>query len=116
VREALDARDGFKTKRRKKTYDLISRYASHVTYAGVKLTVSGDLVRVGPFVDENLLTAWLEELVKPVVHAAIGYGQFFEKVERPLLLMRAAYVESARGWRERHWKEVQVDRPNHSEL
>ena len=71
IREALDRRHGYTSQQRRKIYDLISQYASHVTYRGFQMTARGGLGEIGPFIDEAKLRAWLEEMAKRFGHAAI---------------------------------------------
>jgi hypothetical protein len=98
IREVLDKRDGYTSQQRKKIYDLISQYASHVTYRGFQMTAQGGLGQIGPFIDEAKLQAWLEEMAKRFGHAAICLLSDFEGQDHRLDLTRKHYLEVMNAW------------------
>lgn len=98
IREELDKRDGYTGGMRKAIYDLISEHASHATYRGFHLTTQGGLGRIGPFIDEAKLQAWLEEMAKRFGHAAIVLLSDFEGTDVRLELTRMHYLEIMNAW------------------
>lgn len=98
IREKLDKRDRYTSGQRKAIYDLISEHASHATYRGFQLTTQGGLGRIGPFVDEAKLQAWLEEMAKRFGHAAIVLLSDFEGKDVRLDLTRKHYLEVMNAW------------------
>jgi hypothetical protein len=98
IREELDKRDRYTGGQRKAIYDLISEHASHATYRGFQLTTQGGLGRIGPFVDESKLQAWLEEMAKRFGHAAIVLVSDFEEMDVRLELTRMHYLEVMNAW------------------
>jgi hypothetical protein len=98
IREKLDKRDRHSSGQRKAIYDLISEHASHATYRGFQLTTQGGLGRIGPFVDEEKLQAWLEEMAKRFGHAAIVLLSDFEGKDVRLDLTRKHYLEVMNAW------------------
>lgn len=71
VRKTLDARDGIDTKKRAKTYEILSELASHPTMWTqnmLKSEMDGDIL-MGPFMGETILRQGLEELGRLAVQA-----------------------------------------------
>jgi hypothetical protein len=104
IREELDKRDGYTQQMRKKFYDLVSQYASHATYRGFQLTAKGGLGRIGPFVDEAKLQAWLEEMAKRFGHAAICLLSEFEGTDQRLELTRKHYLDMMNAWGRKYYE------------
>lgn len=77
IRIALDERDGNKEKKREKAYGILSEYAAHATYRGFRVTMKEGMGQLGPFVDEVILRAWLEEMVLRLGPSATLYAQHF---------------------------------------
>jgi hypothetical protein len=98
IREELDKRDGFIEGARKAIYHLISENASHATYRGFHLTTQNGLGKIGPFVDEAKLQAWLEEMAKRFGHAAIVLLADFEGLDLGLEMTRANYLKIMNEW------------------
>jgi hypothetical protein len=84
-------------------YDLVSQYASHVTYRGFQMTAHGGLGQIGPFIDEAKLQAWLEEMAKRFGHAAICLLSDFEGQDRRLDLTRNHYLEVTNAWGRKYY-------------
>jgi hypothetical protein len=103
VREALDNRDGYTSQQRRKIYDLISQYASHVTYRGFQMTAHGGLGQIGPFIDEAKLEAWLEEMAKRFGHAAICLRSDFEGEDHQLDPTRRHYLDVMNAWGRKYY-------------
>ncbi|MDQ3580162.1 MAG: hypothetical protein M3495_00355 [Pseudomonadota bacterium] len=81
-------------------YDRLSEHASHATAPGFQLLAPEGLGRIGPFLSEKYLKAWLEEAVKFLVHGGVIFMGHFEKVDPPFLLEKADFLEQAARWRE----------------
>ena len=60
------------------------------------------LGQIGPFLSENYLKAWLEETVEFLVHGATIFMGHFIKIEPPLLLEKAGFLEQATHWHEKY--------------
>jgi hypothetical protein len=70
VRKRLDARDGCTEGKRRKAYDRLSGYAAHPTPESFSLISPDMMTQVGPFPNEKILRAALEELVMRLTNAA----------------------------------------------
>jgi hypothetical protein len=103
IREELDKRDGYKHKQRAAFYALVSEFASHPTYKGFHLTTIGGLGRIGAFVDEAKLQAWLEEMAKRFGHAAICLLSDFEGTDHRLDLTRKHYLDVMDTWGKKYY-------------
>lgn len=83
-----------------------SEYASHASYAGIKLTTSGPamMAQVGPFYDQPKLAMWLYEMAMRVSHAAVILVSNVEGDDRTLVATRLHYlsVVDARWQKHRH--------------
>lgn len=78
VREALDARDGFTTKRRAETYEMFSELAGHPTMKSVWMMrpeKDGDAV-AGPFMEPATLEAVLSEMGRLAVQVGEQINAF----------------------------------------
>ncbi len=102
IRNALNERDRLSTNKRKEMYDRLSEYASHATSPGFQLLAPEGLGLIGPFLSEKYLKAWLEEVVKYLVHGATIFMAHFPRVEPPLLLEKAGFLNHANVWREKY--------------
>ncbi|MDO9372499.1 MAG: hypothetical protein Q7U07_07930 [Gammaproteobacteria bacterium] len=102
IRKALNERDHFSGNKRKETYDRLSEYAAHATAPGFQLLASDGLGQIGPFLSEKYLKAWIEETVKFLVHGAVIFMAHFSKVEPPLLLEKAGFLDHATQWQKKY--------------
>jgi hypothetical protein len=102
IRNALNSRDQFSGNKRKEAYDRLSEYASHATAPGFQLLAPEGLGRIGPFMSEKYLKAWLEEAVKFFAHGATIFMGHFPRVEPPLLLEKAGFLDHANRWRDKY--------------
>ena len=96
IRDELDKRSGYVEGARKAAYDLISENASHATYRGFHL-------KIGPFIDELKLQAWLEEMAKRFGHAAIVLLSDFEGQDHKLDLTRNHYLIVMNEWGRKYY-------------
>jgi len=103
VRDALDARDGFKEKKRKQLYDLISHHATHATPSGFKMTVKDTLGEIGPFYRPESFVAWAQEAVKMICNSGVVYGAFFKDVDLPLLKTKEHYIGELDKWKTKYF-------------
>jgi hypothetical protein len=100
VREALDARDGFTSKRRAEMYELFSELAGHPTMKSawiMRPQKHGDAV-IGPFVEAMALEAVVSEMGRLAVQAGEQINSFFPADWTPGLLARLAFAELKRDW------------------
>jgi hypothetical protein len=111
IRDALDERDGFTAGMRKATYDLISENASHATYGGFQLASQGGLGKLGPFMDDDKLQAWLEEMAKRFGHAAVVLLSNFKGVDPRLDATRAHYLAALNAWDKKYYGPSFPDGP-----
>lgn len=102
IREKLNTRDQFSGNKRKEMYDRLSEYASHATAPGFQLLAPEGLGKIGPFLSEKYLKAWLEEAVKFLVHGATIFMDHFPNVEPPLLLETEGFLDHANRWRDKY--------------
>lgn len=77
IREALDQRDGFTTKKREEMYSMFSELAGHASMASVSmLRPTGMNARNGPFLDPAVLDAVLSEAGRLAVQVGETIGSF----------------------------------------
>lgn len=103
IREGLDKRDNYVENARKFAYDLISENASHATYRGFHLTTQDGLGQIGPFLDEQKLQAWLEEMAKRFGHAAVILLSDYEGFDHKLDLTRAHFLRAVDEWGKKYY-------------
>lgn len=103
VRNALDARDGFKEGKRKQLYDFISHHATHATPSGFKMTTKASLGEIGPFYQEPNFQAWMEEAAKTTCNAGVVFGASFENVEQRILATKVAYLQHLNIWKKKYF-------------
>ncbi|PTQ78518.1 hypothetical protein C8R26_10286 [Nitrosomonas oligotropha] len=112
IRDALNTRDQFSGNKRKEMYDHLSEYASHATAPGFQLLAPKGLGKIGPFLSEQYLKAWLEETVKFLVHGATIFMDHFPNVEPPLLMEKAGFLDRANSWRDKYMNVDNPKQPN----
>ncbi len=107
VRDALDKRDNFKTRKRQEEYIALSNLAGHPTADGFVMlrTASGDH-DCGPFTNMFLLTTVLEQLVKLSLQAAWHLTRLLPTTEEHLrkpedLAVRLQFLEFHARWGEK---------------
>lgn len=84
IREALDARDGFTSKKRAQLYEMFSELAGHPSMAGVlMLGPRGGDLHVGPFFDVTALAAGLDEMGRLAVQSGEVTSVFLPSRENP---------------------------------
>jgi hypothetical protein len=98
VRDRLDKRDGFKTKKRAKTYHMFCEYASHPTHVGSKIIAKDGLAETGSFHDEKKLKNTLYELTKMADHAVAHFIAHFEFESKELTTLVETHIAKARKW------------------
>lgn len=77
IREALDRRDGFTSKKRAELYQLFSELAGHASMNGIAmLRPKGMDAQIGPFFDVTALTASLSEMGRLAVQVGENSGAF----------------------------------------
>ena len=100
VREALDARDGFKGKKRAEIYEFLSELAAHPTMKSVFMMrpqQGGDAV-IGPFIEPATLEAVLAELGRLAIQAGEVLNQFFPETWDYALPAREEFAETKLQW------------------
>jgi hypothetical protein len=100
IRNALDKRAGHTSGERKRIYDLISELASHPSYPGISLTITGPdrMAQVGPFFDENKLRVWMQEIAMRLSHAAVVLLANPEGNDLRLLSTQEHYLGVSNKW------------------
>jgi hypothetical protein len=100
IRNALDKRDGYTSRERKRIYDLISELASHASYLGISLTTTGsaNIAPVGPFFDGKKLKVWLYEIAMRLSHAGLVLSSDPEGHDLNLLATRMHYLQLVNTW------------------
>ncbi|WP_377848536.1 hypothetical protein [Bosea sp. UC22_33] len=100
VREALDARDGFTSKRRAEMYELFSELAGHPNMKSawmMRPQKDSDAV-IGPFMEETALEAIISEMGRLAVQAGEQINAFFPIDWSPALPSRLAFAQCKREW------------------
>jgi hypothetical protein len=114
VRNALDKRDGYTSKLRKKIYDLISELASHASYPGISLTTTGpaNMAQIGPFFDEKKLATWLQETAMRLSPAALVLMPKPKGSDLALLMTQDHYLKVVDKW----WSKYRGVKPQAGSL
>ncbi len=105
VREALDARDGFHSKKRAALYELFSELAGHPTMKSVAMMrpqKGGDAV-IGPFIEASSLEAVLSEMGQLGVQVGEILNAFFPETWSNALAGRVAFARVKRHWLDTFW-------------
>ena len=100
VREALDARDGFTSKRRAEMYELFSELAGHPTMKSawmMRPQKDGDAV-IGPFMEATALEAVISEMGRLAVQVGEQINAFFPADWASGLPSRLAFAQHKRDW------------------
>lgn len=100
VREALDARDGFKGKKRAEIYEFLSELAAHPTMKSVFMMrpqQGGDAV-IGPFIEPATLEAVLAEFGRLAIQAGETLDHFFPETWDYALPAREEFAEVKLQW------------------
>jgi hypothetical protein len=100
VREALDARDGFVSKRRAEMYELFSELAGHPTMKSawmMRPQKEGDAV-IGPFMEATALEAVVSETGRLAVQVGEQINSFLPADWPPGLPTRLAFAQLKRDW------------------
>jgi hypothetical protein len=105
VPKVLDDRDGFMERNREKAYKLLCDLAAAPNEKGFRLLTNkpGGDANCGPFFDEALLTALIEELVKLIVRGAGAFTRFFEGANKTGFSAKLAFLEAQGRWFERFY-------------
>ena len=100
VREALDRRDGFTTKKRAEIYALFSELASHPTMKSawmMRPQKDGDAV-IGPFVEATALRAVLSEMGRLAVQVGEVLSEFCPADWRRASATRIGFAKAKEAW------------------
>jgi hypothetical protein len=99
VREALDARDGFTTKKRAAMYSLFSELAGHPSMLSIAmLRPKGMDAHCGPFLDPTALEAVFSEMGRLAVQAGEIFGAFGPERWGPGIQTRLDFDARKRAW------------------
>ncbi|WP_394689213.1 hypothetical protein [Hoeflea sp.] len=100
VRKALDARDGFISKRRAEMYELFSELAGHPNMKSawmMRPEKDGDAV-IGPFMEATALEAVISEMGRLAIQVGEQIIAFFPTYWTPGLPSRATFAQHKREW------------------
>ncbi|MGJ5135700.1 hypothetical protein [Bradyrhizobium oligotrophicum] len=100
VREALDARDGFTSKKRFEMYELFSELAGHPNMKSawmMRRQKDGDAV-IGPFIEATALEAVVSEMGRLAVQVGEKLDQFFPANWDQGLPSRLAFAQLKQTW------------------
>ncbi len=100
VREALDARDGFTSKKRYETYKMFSELAGHPTMKSafmMRPQRNGDAV-IGPFIEATTLQAVISEMSRLAVQVGEQLNLFFPADWPRGLPSRVAFAKLKQRW------------------
>jgi hypothetical protein len=99
VREALDVRDGFTTKKRAAMYGLFSELAGHPSMLSIAmLRPTGMDAHCGPFLDPTALEAGLSEMGRLAVQVGKTFGAFVPEGWWPGIQSRRAFDARKGSW------------------
>jgi hypothetical protein len=109
IRKALDARDGFKEKKRAERYKMLSIYGAHATPEGFGIISPDGKTNVGPYPDQKLLKGVIEELAMVTAHAAATISPLVTPTDVDGLKRKLAFIEFLEKWRKRHLPLVSTE-------
>jgi hypothetical protein len=99
IRSALDARDGFKEKKRAAQYKLFCEMGSHPTPAGFQLLApAGRGAHCGPFIDKAQFEAVLSELARLALQTGSAFAQFFNATCVKTIESKIDWLEASSNW------------------
>ena len=101
IRDALDKRDSFQTKRRGDMYALLSTYGTHASFDGFKLSIEDERFSIGPFFSEKKLCGVLEETAKHFPSIVLSCMKFDHGLQLDDLKQKLLFFESVETW----WKK-----------
>ena len=104
IRDALDMRDGFITKKREEIYRMMCEHASHPSYTGIKLVSPSGRARIGAFIDQVFLKAALEELAIRVPHFSLVFLKHFKNLPQEFLRPQYEFLEKVKIWSVKYYK------------
>jgi hypothetical protein len=100
VREALDRRDGFTSRKRAETYELFSELAGHPTMKSswmMRPQRNGDAV-IGPFMEKTSLEAVIAEMGRLAIQVGEQLNLFFPKDWEKAVAARLAFAQVKKRW------------------
>ncbi|MGM5053296.1 hypothetical protein [Rhizobium sp. 862_C5_N1_2] len=100
VREALDDRDGFASKRRAEMYEMFSELAGHPTMKSdlmMRPQKHGDAV-IGPFMEVAAFDAVVSEMGRLAIQVGEQINAFFPAEWSPGIPSRLAFAQRKRDW------------------
>lgn len=100
VREALDTRDGFTSRRRAEAYELFSELAGHPTMKStwmMRPQKEGDAV-IGPYMEATALKATVSEMARLAVQTGEQINAFFPTNWGPGFPCRVIFAQLKREW------------------
>lgn len=100
VREALDTRDGFTSKKRFEMYELFSELAGHPNMKSswmMRPQKDGDAV-IGPFMETTALQAVLSEMGRLAIQVGEKLDPFFPADWERGIPSRSAFAQAKRAW------------------
>lgn len=107
VREALDKRDGFTSKRRFEIYELFSELAGHPTMKSAHMMRpqrDGDAV-IGPFMEATALGAVISEMGRLAVQVGEQLSLFFPADWHRAVPNRLAFAQLKQRWMSTHYPQ-----------
>jgi hypothetical protein len=102
VREALDARDGFKEKKRAQRYKMLSTYGAHATPEGFGIISPGNMTQIGPYPDQKLLAGVLEELAMVTALATATVSKIVKPTDHDAIARKLLFYEFFKEWRNKY--------------
>ncbi len=100
VRMALDARDGFDSKKRAELYELFSELAGHPTMKSVSMMrpQKDGVAVIGPFIEGTSLEAVLSEMGRLAIQAGEHLDAFLPQNWAKSLASRVAFAKVKQQW------------------
>lgn len=111
VRTALDEFSEYKGQKagRERLYATLSEHAAHATYRGFVLVAPGNRPRLGPFFDNKLLQALLEDLGPHLAHATLAASLLIDdEVSSSVLLAKAEYLDRLRRYHDQYLRPTRT--------
>jgi hypothetical protein len=100
VREALDVRDGFTSRKRAEMYEMFCELAGHPTMKSVWMMrpeKEGDAV-IGPFIETTTVEAVLSEMGRLAIQVGDVVAEFMPVGWPPGVPVRLAFIEAKAAW------------------
>lgn len=104
VRIRLDEIDGFVEKKRAEVYSFYSTIASHANPTGFQITMINGDSQIGPFPDQTLFQACLEDIAKYASLCGLTVFSALNSDEDEVIELKANFIDAVEPWKKKYFK------------